>query len=285
MDKVEKRLSFYVVENLRHQQDGTGGFKIDRYDELQDAIDAFNALPSEYTSAIGGSMTGGKFGVGEIDFVHRKNGESVLVGDVLNAQRWDVPEVREALDELTRQLKIEFESDLRIFGDKTVLLPLRKLEQQTLNTVYMDKYLRPEEGAEREVARRYGDLSMYSKDSHIRSMHLLTAINEVFTDIHGWLNAEDFLKRLYSIDEYSSPERLKALSFNVNYVDLNGREGQIDISPYQLYLLKQQTIERSAKHVPIDMQIDNANKIRNEQMGKKSKDKNKDKVVDSEIDI
>lgn len=280
---VDEQLSYYVVENLRHQQDGTGGFKIDRYNNLQDAIAAFSELPKEYTSAFGASLTGGKFGIGEIDIVHRKNGDVVQVNDFKYIDRWDNPLVRRAVCEINSKLGIEYESDLRLFGDKTVLIPLQPWGEQKLNSYFMDKYLRPVPGAEKEIARRYGDPSMFAPSHPIHTAHLISAINEIYVDGgSGWMKAADFFKKLNSIDEYASPERMKVSSLNINYVDLNGREGQADIQPIQFGLLKKQTIERTAQHPDIDAQIEAANKIRMEQLENRGKDIAVDKSKDFE---
>ena len=276
---VDEQLSYYVVENLRFQQDCTGGFKIDRYDNLQDAIRAFKELPDNFTSALGARLTGGKFGVGELDLVHRKNGEPVQVNDFKFSERWDNPLVHRAVDHLNFQLGIVRESDLRTFN-KSVLIPVQPWEPQTLNSYFMDKYLRPVEGAEKEVQRKYGDPAMYDASHPVHSEHLHSSVNEVFVFGEGWIKGEEFFKRLYSINEYESPERLKVESLNINYVDMNGRVGQADIAPLQFALLKKQTLERTARHPGIDDQIEAANKIRMDQLEKQGRDNTKDQKRD-----
>lgn len=283
IEYVDEKLSFYVVENLRYQQDKTGGFKIDRFDKLEDAIKSYSALPEEYTSALGASLTGGQFGTGELDLVHRKNGEDVQVNDVKYSKRWDNPLVRRAVSDINRKLGVEYESDLRIFGDKTVLIPLQPWEEQKLNSYFMDKYLQPTQEAEIEVARRYGSPSRYAPSHPMHSEHLLSSINEVLVPGRGWIEGKAFLSELNSIDEYTSPKRLKVTNINVNYVDMNGREGQADIQPAQFGLLKKQTLDRTAQHPDIDSQIEVANKVRAEQMANKKKSKSKDKDRDDEI--
>lgn len=273
---ADEKLSFYVVENLRFQQDG-GGFNLTRYDKLRDAIVAFADLPKEYTSALGASLTGGKFGIGELDLIHRKNGEAVQVNDFKFVERWDNPLVHRAVNEINSKLGVEYESDCRMFGDKSVLVPLQPWEKQKLNSYFVDKYLRIDENTKNEAERRYGDLSMYSSSaSHpVHMMMLRSSVNEVLVGGVGWLSGEDFFNKLDSIDEYESPERVKVMNVNINYVDLNGRTGQADISPSQFALLKKQTIERSAQHPAIDEQIENANKVRHEQMEGKNRSKSK----------
>ena len=272
IEYVDEKLSFYVVENLRFQQDKSGGFKIERFDKLEDAIQAFSELPQNYTSALGGAL-----GVGEIDFVHRKNGEAVQVNDFKYIERWDNPLVHRAIEAMNARLGVEYESDLRIFADHSVLIPLQGSESQHLNSYFVDKYLRPTKDAEWEVSKRYGDLSMYAADNRVHSLYLNSAVNEVFVGGHGWMKAEAFFKKLESIDEYASPERLKVMNLNINYVDLNGRIGQADIKPHQFSLLKKQTIEKTAQHPDIDSQIEFANKVREGQIENKGKSKNKDR--------
>lgn len=272
----DEKLSFYVVENLRFRQDKKGGFNLTRYDKLEDAIQAFSEMPREYTSALGGSL-----GSGEIDFVHRKNGEPVQVNDFKFIKCWNNPLVHRAINMINSRLGVEYESDLQMFN-KSVLIPLQGNEGQKLNSYFMDKYLRPREGAEKDVARKYGSFDMYNASSPIRHYHLFSAVNEVFVSGKGWMKAEKFFKKLESINEYESPKRLKVMKLNVNYVDLNGRIGQADIEPHQFALLKKQTIERTAQHPDIDVQINTANKIRNEQIENKNRSKSKNKDRDEQ---
>lgn len=265
IEYMDEKLSYYVVENLRFQQDGKGGFNLTRYDKLQDAIVAFSQHPKEYTSAIGASLTGGKFGIGEIDLIHRKNGKAVQVNDFKFIERWDNPLVLRAVNELNSKLGVEYESDIRMFSqDKKfslpVLVPVQDLKDKTLNSYFMDKYLRPVDG----------------------STNLMTSINEVFVGGKGWRKAEKFFKKIAALEEKQSPDRLKVMQLNINYVDLNGRIGQADIKPGDFALLKKQTLERTAKHPDIDVQIDTANKIRAEQIENKRKAKEQKKNKDTQ---
>lgn len=279
VEYVDEKLSFYVFDNLRFQQDGSQ-FSIQRFDKLDDALVAFSQLPKEYTSALGGSLTGGKFGVGELDFVHRRNGQPVQVNDFKFSERWNNPLVHRAVEKIDARLGVEYESDVRTFG-KTVLVPLQSLEQQHLDSYFMDKYLRPTPGAEHETAQKYGDPSMYAASHPAHWEHLLTSVNEVFLgEGLGWFKADKFFKQLNKIDEFQSSKRLKVMKLNINYVDLNGRTGQADIDPAQFALMKTQTIERTAQRPAIDVQIEEANKVRLEQMDKKGKAKSKDKDFD-----
>lgn len=283
IEYVDEKLTFYVVENLRYQQDKAGSFKLERFDRLEDAVKAYVELPKEYTSAIGASLTGGKFGIGELDLVHRKNGETVQVNDFKYSERWNNPLVRRAVTDINRKLGVEYEADMRLFGGKTVLVPLQPWGEAELNSYFMDKYLLPTKDAEAEVARRYGSLDNYSPNHPNRTLYLLSSINEVFIAGKGWIDGKTFFTELNAIDEYSSPKRLKVTNLNINYVDINGREGQADIQPAQFGLLKMQTVERTARHPDLDAQIEVANKVRAEQMANKKKSKSKDKEIEEDI--
>jgi len=276
IEYADEKLSFYVVENLRFQQDKAGNFSLTRHDKLEDAIKAFNELPANFTSALGGT-----FGKGEIDFIHRINSEAVLVNDFKFIERWDNPLVHRAIEMIKSRLGVEYESDIRMFTDHSVLVPLQN-EKPTLNSYFMDKYLRPQEDAEKEILRRYGSPDQYPENHPIHTEHFNSAVNEVFVVGQGWLNGDEFFNKLNAINSYENPERLKVTKININYVDMNGRTGQADINPHEFALLRKQTIERTAQHPDIDAQIDAANKIRQDNM-EKGKNKSKDKDRDVEI--
>lgn len=273
MDKV---LSFYVVENLRFQQDKSGGFNIKRFDKLSDAIIAFSELPSKYTSALGAAYDGG-----ELDFVHRIQSIPALVQDYKRSSaRWENPLVDRAVNEMISKLGLEYELDLDCF-DKSVLIPLQERSKKTINSYFMDKYLRPSK-PEGWTDPRWGSPDMYSKDHYMHQEYLHTAINEVYVGGKGWMSGDKFLKKLNALKEYDTPERLKVMQININYVDLNGRIGQADILPGDFALLKKQTIERTARHPDIDVQIDTANKVRAEQIENKRRGKSKNKDIDEQ---
>lgn len=267
---VDDVLSYYVIDNLRSVQDGMGSFKLERFDKLDEAIDAFNKYPDNYTAALGGSL-----GSREIDFVHRKNGINIQVNDFKFIEHWNNPLVDRATKELIYKLDIEYESDLRMFN-KTVLIPIQEENYTTLNSYFMDKYLRPRDGVEKEIRRKYGDPNMYGPTDPMHYEHLYSAVNEVFVPGNGWMKAEKFFKKLDSISECDSPERLKVMKLNINYVDLNGRVGQADINPNDFALLKKQTIERTAEKPSIEEQIKYADAIKQEQIAQ-AKNKTKDK--------
>lgn len=276
IEYIDKQLSFYVVENLRFQQDKSGGFNIKRFDKLSDAIVAFSEHPSNYTSALGMA-----FDNGELDFVHRIQGMPAFVKDYKhNPARWSNPLVERAIGEIISRLGIEYELDLDCFN-KSILIPLQEREEKTINSYFMDKYLRPSK-PEGWTDPRWGSPNMYSKDHYMHQEYLHTAVNEVFVGGKGWMKGDKFLKKLNAMKEYDTPERMKVMELNINYVDINGRIGQADIKPGDFALLKKQTIERTAQHPDIDVQIDTANKIRLEQAENKRRSKSRKKDRDEQ---
>lgn len=276
IEYIDKQLSFYVVENLRFQQDKSGGFNIKRYDKLSDAIVAFSELPEKYTSALGAAYDNG-----ELDFVHRIQGMPAFVKDYKhNPARWENPLVDRAINEMISKLGLEYELDLDCFY-KSILIPIQERGDKTINSYFMDKYLRPSK-PEGWTDKRWGSPDMYSKDHYMHQEYLHSAINEVYVGGKGWMPGDKFLKKLNAMKEYDTPERFKVMQLNINYVDMNGRIGQADIQPGDFALLKKQTLERTAKHPDIDVQIETANKIRVEQMENKRKSKSHKKDRDEQ---
>lgn len=226
---VPVKLTFYTFNNLRCQQDGVKSI-VKRFDRLEYAIAEYNSLPKEYTTALGGYL-------GEtncIDFIHRRNGESVLVNDFKKLDDWaNNGLVKQAINTIVGQLGVEYESDISTLGYQCpVLVPLSN--QDKINSYFQDKYLRPRSTDEK---------------------NLLSAINEVYVEGDGWIEAKKFFSDLEKIAPSKETYRPKVTKYNVNYVDLNGHYGQADISPADFAMLKKQTEERSAKHPDIENQI------------------------------
>lgn len=227
------KLSFYVVDNLRSMQDSGHSFKLTRVDTLDEAVKLYNSFPREYTSAIGGVL-----GRGEIDLVHRKNGDDVLVNDFRFIERWNTPVVDEAIEQLIADLRIRYESDVRTYGT-TIVVPLQYGDARKLNSYFDDKYLLPDED----------------------TTNLLSAVNEVYIEDRGWIDGYEFYKMLTNLNEYENPTRYKVQQFNVNYIDLDGRTGQADMLPCDFALIKEQTEKQSAKKRSIDEIIDDAQSV------------------------
>lgn len=230
IEYLPEKLTFFTFNNLRCQQDGVPS-EVKRFENLQDAIKEYNSLPKEYTTALGGYL-------GEtncIDFIHRRNGESVLVNDFKKIEDWSGNGlVMQAINSIIGQLGVEYESDISSLGYQCpVLVPVSF--QNRINSYFQDKYLRPDD-----------------------EKTLLSAINEVFVEGNGWVEAKKFFNDLDKIAPSRETYRPKVTKYNVNYVDLNGHCGQADISPADFAMLKKQTEERSAKHPEIDSQIKDA---------------------------
>ena len=246
IEYLPEKLTFYIFNNLRCQQDGTVP-EVKRFDRLEDAIEEYNSLPKEYTTALGGCLGD----MHEIDFVHRRNGESVLVTDYRNMDPWaNNGFVKQAIRPLIRRLIIEYESDITSLGTHCpVLIPVS--QQEEINSYYKDKYL-------------------YPKFSH----RLLSAVNEVYEEGEGWIKFEDFYQKVGNISPSKETYRPKVTKYNISYIDSKGRTGQADISPTDFAFMKKQTEERFYQHPKIDKQIQTA-----EKQSKKppSKDKNIDR--------
>ncbi len=226
---VPGELTFFTFNNLRCQQDGVPS-EVKRFDKLEDAIKEYNSLPREYTTALGGYLSETEC----IDFIHRRNGESVLVTDYRNMDHWLHNRlVQQALHLLVDRLGVAYESDLRSLGfDCPILVPVSN--QTEINSYFKDKFLYP------KFANR-----------------LNSAINEVYEEGEGWIPIEDFLDKLNNVSPYEDTYRPKITKYNVNYVDVNGRCGQADISPADFVLLKQQT-ERLTTRADLGEQIHRA---------------------------
>lgn len=231
IEYMPEKLTFFVFNNLRFQQDGVQS-ACPRFETLQEAIREYESLPKEYTSALGGYLGPNKC----FDFVHRRNGESVLVTDFLRVDEWrENGSVQQAIDQLIGRLSIRYESDIRLFGDQRsgVLVPLRRSNE--LNSYFADKVLDP------TVENR-----------------LLSAINEVYVEGKGWTPTLEFLDMLDKIDPYHSSDRLRVGQINIRYVDERGHQGQADLAPSDFALLKDKTEKFLSKRPTIDAQISDA---------------------------
>lgn len=95
------QLAFYVIADLNARAPG-----LERFSGLQEALHAYQrtvAAHPEWQTALGGEL-----GIGALDFVHRRDGQDVLLSDVSKLESWaSNPEVQQALKEITKQLKLE----------------------------------------------------------------------------------------------------------------------------------------------------------------------------------
>ena len=215
-------LSFYVLDDLRFQQNreisDRTSFDLYRFDTLSEAIGKLREIPAYMTPALGMQR-----GTGELDLVHRREGEYNLVTDYQNLPAWrNDSHVLDAVRQVCETLVIEWQLHNGPFNS-SVLIPL-DLEDLTEgflpDTYFFDKDLRAELPA------------FWDKASPN------TAINEVFAPGKGWLDYQS-ARKLAEQFGYANPHCLKVTRFNVNYAETaNPRKtGQADISPKDLRLL------------------------------------------------
>lgn len=214
-----ERLSFYVFDNLRCQQDHQGG-DIYRYDTVQEAVAAFQVLANEHpdwTIALGGSFQGTR----EIDFVQRRNGDNCLITDCQQIDFWkDRPDVQQAIETAMVGLKVEWQVDHELTGD-SVLVP-QEFDEPPLDRYFEDKELRP-----------------------VNPDNALTSVQEVFADGEGWMSLQELRERTKSIG-YESPDYPKVTRLNVAYrVPGRQRTGYVDASPRDFRLMKAAYLERA----------------------------------------
>lgn len=229
IEYLPEKLTFFTFNNLRCQQDGITS-EVKRFEKIEDAIKEYNSLPKEYTTALGGYLSETNC----IDFVHRRNGENVLVTDYRNMDNWaNNGLVKQAISKLVDCLGVEYESDIRSLGTYCpILVPFSR--QEEINSYYKDKFL-------------------YPKSSN----RLLSAINEVYEEGEGWVKFEDFYHKVDNLSPSKETYRPKVTKFNINYIDQKGRCGQADVSPRDFLFLKEMTLEKQ-KTRALDAQISSA---------------------------
>jgi hypothetical protein len=243
-------LRFYVVNNLRSQQDKTS-FDVYRFDTLDDAYNCYSQYCDKYTSALGVTISSGR----EIDIVHSRAGEPVLVTDYRKIDGFkDNPLVLQVVNHAIGKLGILREGNYELFN-QWVEIPLNKGE--SANSYLENKRLLP------EVPR-----------------HPISAINEAFCDGRGWVKADDLFKELSDYDPYVNPVHLKISCVNVNYIRTDTKEvGQMDLIPSQLGIMLERFKEREKK-LPLDCVISAAEKKKDVQINglpEKARDDREDK--------
>lgn len=215
-------LSFYVLDDLRFQQNreisDRNSFDLYRFDTLSEAVQKLGEIPSYMTPALGMQR-----GAGELDLIHRREGEFTLVTDYQNIPAWrNDLRVLDAVKEVSENLAIEWQFFHGPF-DSSILIPLdqRDLTEGYLpDTYFWNKNLRV------DLAESLVNCSPFR------------AINEVYVPGKGWidyLSARDIADRF----GYKDPHCLKVTRYNVTYA-LTGKPwstGQADISPKDLELL------------------------------------------------
>lgn len=215
----QDQITFYVFDDLRFQQNressGREDFDIFYYDTLDEALEKFKDVPAWMTPAFGMS-----WGRGEWDIIHRREGYNVLSEDFRSDERWrNNPEVLGYVDHLCSVLNVAWVSDPRMIPHATIMTPRTPWFQWLPDRAVLDKALRPR------------------KPQFYRQQPTpLSAINEVFCQGDGWLPYEEFRQKAEHFG-WHSPHCLKVHTFNVNYTDSRGHEGQIDVSPGDFRIL------------------------------------------------
>ena len=234
-------MKFYVYNNLRSQQDKMKS-ELFRFDDLKEAIAKFNELPKEWTTAIGGTVNG----ISEIDFVHRRNGEAVLINDYQNIPVFNEhEEMNSVLDELKKSLKIHYEMLGGIHPNTSVLSELREFNE--MDSYFENKSLNllSKETAPFQVNDHFGSNVVNKSGSSFNELINFSAVNEVYVEDKGWMTPIDFINLNKDFYENSYVPKVKFL--NISYKDLNnGTIGQADISPKDYLQLKETTLLREA---------------------------------------
>lgn len=240
-------LKFYVVNNLRFQQDQTP-FEVQRFNTIDMAYESYSQFCDKYTAALGVTIASGR----EIDIVQARGGESVLVTDYRGIDGFkDNPLVLQAIDHAIGKLGIQREGNYDLFR-QSIEIPLAK-EEPT------DPYL--------------DDKRLLPKDPK----HPISAVNEAFCDGRGWVQLEDLLKELADYDPYVNLTHIKISTVNVSYVRTDTREvGQMDISPSTLGVMLER-FKEIEKKPSLDATIQRA-------AAKGQKDEQKDSAIERKSD-
>lgn len=241
-----KPMRFYVVNNLRSQQDKTS-FDVYRYNSLDEAYKQYSKFADQYTSALGINIAPGR----EIDLVHSRGGEPVLVTDYRRIDGFkDNPLVSQTVDHVIGKLGIQREGNYELFN-QWIEIPLDKGE--LTNSILDYKRLLPKD-----------------------PKHPISAVNEAYCGGFGWVKTDDLLRRLNNYDPYNNPVHLKISQINVNYIRVDTYEiGQMDITPAQFGVMLERFKEMDKK-MPLDRKIVEAQKKREDSSFARDNNKSRD---------
>lgn len=216
----ENQVSYYVFNDLRFQQNDRHDFDIFRFDTLEEAMSKFRQIPPDMTPALGMHRDARS----ELDLLHRREGDAVLVTDYLNFPKWRTdPDVQKAVDTACAAFDVQWQMDSRCLNT-TILIPLERGFECLPNRVFSDKNL------------RLADPAHFGHQPSIYS-----AINEGYVEGEGWL-AYPALRQNAERFGFHDPHCVKVRQFNINYIDTQGRTGQADISPMDLQILLERHI-------------------------------------------
>lgn len=212
-------LRFYVFDNLLAQEQGTSG-NLYRFDTLEEAIRCYQAQPTDWMTALGARMDGGR----ELDLAQRRGGVSVLITDYQELPAWlDSPSVQEAVRALTRELRFPLKSDRHLLG-RPILVPLDR--PTAGNDPYLiDKTLRMKEPSD-----------------------IQSSINEAFVPGEGWMDRAE-LEAFLRLPANRYPNVPTVSLLNVSYRADDGSIGQMDITPEEFAFLRQKAQDREMSRV------------------------------------
>ena len=214
----DSQISFYVFDDLRFQQNGRGRPVVYRYDDLSSALAKYLELPADMTSALGMHLNARA----ELDLVHRREGEHVLVTDYLNFPHWrNNPETLQSVAKLCDSLNIQWQMDSKCMPGMTILTPLESGFERIPDNVFAEKALLPKKP----------DLFQAKADPN-------TAINEAYVEGEGWVPYSAFRKKAEAFG-FKDPHCVQVRQFNVNYQDRDGHTGQADVYPMDMQILQE----------------------------------------------
>ena len=105
--KMDSKVKYYVYNDLNAHQDNVKP-EVYRFDNLQNAIDKFNELPTEWKSAIGCTLNE----MSEIDLIHKVDGKATLITDYQSIPKYnDNKDVQNAIKQLKETFHLENEKE------------------------------------------------------------------------------------------------------------------------------------------------------------------------------
>lgn len=227
---------YYVFDDLRWQQnteerkrvlgENVHAPNITRVDTLEEALELFRKTESYMTPALGMSLSDMK----EMDLIHRREGEPVLVMDYQRSADWRTnPDVLSSVQKLCRELNVEWQSDGRLFKNEFVLTPLSIPSHMAKNG---------------RVSKYMDDKDLDASESPAGRCSALYAIEEVYTSDGGWVPFKQFWDRVQEYG-YSNPHTPKLENLSVRYLRKSPENpsamstGYIDISPEEWIVLQE----------------------------------------------
>lgn len=228
------KFSYYVWDDLRCQEKGVVR-NLYYYDTLDQAIEKYLSLPEGMTPALGFSDNHRS---SELDLVHRKEGEHVLLRDFMDVTdtRFDL-NIHEMCAELCEKLNIQWESDFML--GNSILIPRSYALNVTGPSAFYDPYFND----------KRLDYLVYDEMLGLcipRPGGLVTAIEEAYLLDEGKIGYVPFKEFMGMVNEsrngFLSEHRPRVNSFYINYIDAKGHFGGADVTPHTLRVL----LEREA---------------------------------------